>query len=86
MAHAKPGREDFAVRNAFIFLFFVLAVWTAIEVMNKGMGGAFDGAFVRVGLAEPEEGPEDTPMGRAAARVDDAYDRAERRVDDQLGE
>ena len=72
------------MRNTFVFLLFVVAIWTGIEVMNKGMGGAFDGAFVRLGLAEEAEGPEDTPMGRAAARVDDAYDRAERRVDDQL--
>jgi hypothetical protein len=72
------------MRNTFVFLLFVVAVWTGIEVMNYGMGGAFDGAFVRVGLAEADEGPEDTPMGRAAARVDDAYDRAERRVDDQV--
>lgn len=74
------------MRNTFIFLLFVVAVWTGLEVMNKGMGGAFDGAFVRLGLAEPEEGPEDTPMGRAAARVDDAYDRSSQRVDDQVGE
>lgn len=74
------------MRNTFLFLLFVMAVWTGLEVMNKGMGGAFDGAFVRVGLAEPEEGAEDTPVGRAAARVDDAYDRAERRIDDQTGD
>lgn len=74
------------MRNTFLFLFFVVAVWTAIEVMNKGMGGAFDGAFVRVGLAEPEDTAEDTPMGRAASRIEAANDRTEQRIDDQTGE
>lgn len=72
------------MRNAFILLLFVVAIWTGIEVMNHGMGGAFDGLFVELGLADPNEGPEDTPMGRAAERVGSAYDRAEGRVEDQI--
>jgi hypothetical protein len=71
------------MRNVFIFLFFALAIWTGIEVMNHGMGGAFDGLFVRMGLAQPTQGPETTPMGRAAGGFERAYDRAESRVDEQ---
>jgi hypothetical protein len=72
------------MRNVFIFLLFILAIWTGIEVMNKGMGGAFGGLFVDVGLAQPGQGPEDTPMARAAGRFEAAYDRAEERVEDQV--
>jgi hypothetical protein len=71
------------MRNVFIFLFFAVAIWTGLEVMNNGMGGAFNGLFVDLGLAAPNEGPENTPMGRAANRFENAYDRAEKRVDDQ---
>ena len=72
------------MRNVFILLLFVVAIWTGIEVMNHGMGGAFDGLFADLGLADPNEGPEDTPMGRAADRFEAAYDRAEGRVEDQI--
>lgn len=72
------------MRNAFILLLVVVAVWTGIEVINHGMGGAFDGFFVEIGLAEPNDGPEDTPVGRAEAGFERAYDRAERRVDDAV--
>jgi hypothetical protein len=72
------------MRNTFILLLVVLAVWTGIEVINHGMGGAFDGLFVEIGLAQPDEGPEDTPVGRASERFESAYDRAEQRVDDQV--
>lgn len=72
------------MRNAFTFLLFLLVLWTAVEVMNHGMGGAFDGLFVEMGLAEVPENPDDTPMSRAADRFEAAYDRAERRVEDGL--
>jgi len=72
------------MRNVFFFLFLVVAIWTGIEVMNHGMGGAFGGFFVDVGLAQPDEGPEDTPMGRAASGFEAAYERSERRVENQL--
>jgi hypothetical protein len=69
------------MRNVFILLLFVVAVWTGIEVMNHGMGGAFDGLFVDLGLAQPDEGPEATPAGRAAGTLESAYDRTEGRID-----
>jgi hypothetical protein len=72
------------MRNAFILLLFVVAIWTGIEVMNHGMGGAFDGLFVKVGLASPDQGAESTPMGRAAGKFEAAYDRQEGRVEDQV--
>jgi hypothetical protein len=72
------------MRNVFVFLLFILAVWTGIEVMNHGVSGAFDGLFVDVGLAQPGQGPEDTPMARAAGKFEAAYDRAEQRVEDQV--
>jgi hypothetical protein len=71
------------MRNALLFLLLVLTVWTGIEVMTKGMGGAFGGLFVQAHLASPEQGAETTPVGRATERVRDAYRRSEQRVDDQ---
>ncbi len=72
------------MRNAFAFLLFLVALWTGIEVMNHGMGGAFDGLFVEMGFAEVAKNPDDTPMSRAADRFEAAYDRAEQRVEDGL--
>lgn len=72
------------MRNVFILLLMVVAVWTAVEVINHGMGGAFDGLFTEIGLAEPNEGPEDTPMGRARAGVERATERAEQRVEEAV--
>jgi hypothetical protein len=72
------------MRNVFILLLFVVAIWTGIEVMNHGMGGAFNGLFVRVGLASPDQGRDSTPMGRAAGKFEAAYDRQEGRVEDQI--
>lgn len=72
------------MRNVFILLLFVVAIWTGIEVMNHGMGGAFNGLFVDLGIASPDEGPESTPMGRAAGKFEAAYDRQEGRVEDQV--
>lgn len=72
------------MRNAFVFLLFIVAIWTGVEVMNHGMGGAFNGLFVDIGLAEPSQDPDDTPMARAADRFESAYDRAERRVEDAV--
>ncbi len=70
------------MRSAFIFLLLLVAIWTGVEVLNHGMGGAFNGLFVDMGLAEPQQDPEDTPMARAAGRFEAAYDRAEERVED----
>ncbi len=72
------------MRSAFVFLLFIVAIWTGIEVMNHGMGGAFNGLFVDMGLAEAPQDPGDTPMSRAASRFEAAYDRAEQRVEDGL--
>ncbi len=72
------------MRNAFAFLLFLVVLWTGIEVMNHGMGGAFNGLFVEVGIAEVPKDPGDTPMSRAADRFEAAYDRAEQRVEDGL--
>ena len=72
------------MRNAFVFLLFLVALWTGIEVMSHGMGGAFNGLFVEVGIAEVPKNPGDTPMSRAADRFEAAYDRAEQRVEDSL--
>jgi hypothetical protein len=69
------------MRNVFILLLFVVAVWTGIEVMNHGMGGAFDGLFVDLGLAQPDEGREATPAGHAAGTLESAYDRTEGRIE-----
>jgi hypothetical protein len=72
------------MRNAFMFLLLLVAIWTGVEVLNHGMGGAFQGLFVDLGLAEPQQDPGDTPMARAAGRFEAAYDRAEERVEDAL--
>ena len=69
--------------KAFFFLFLVVAVWVGLEVMNHGMSGAFDGLFVRVGLASPSDDAESTVVHRASGAVGDAYRRAEERVSRQ---
>jgi hypothetical protein len=66
--------------RVFFFLFLVVAIWVGLEVTNKGMSGAFDGAFVRVGLASPSVDEMDTVAGRASGSVEDAYRRSEERV------
>ena len=63
----------------------VLAIWVGLEVMNHGVGGAFDGAFVRAGLVSAEEAREERPVSRRAADAwSDAHRRAEDRVARQL--
>jgi hypothetical protein len=69
--------------KVFFFLFLVVAIWVGVEVANHGMGGAFDGLFVRVGLASPSEASEEGVVRRAGGAVDDAYRRYEERVDGQ---
>jgi hypothetical protein len=72
------------MRNAFVFLLFIVAIWTGVEVMNHGMSGAFNGFFVDVGLADEAQNADDTPMARAAGRFEAAYDKAEQRVEDAV--
>lgn len=72
------------MRNVFVFLLFIVAIWTGVEVMNHGTGGAFGGFFVDVGLADEAQDADDTPMARAADRVESAYDKAEQRVEDAV--
>lgn len=71
------------MRSAFVFLLFIVAIWTGVEVLNHGVGGAFGGLFADAGIAEVPQDPTDTPMARAAERVEAAYERAEQRLEDQ---
>jgi hypothetical protein len=71
------------MRNALIFLLLLVALWTGLEVLNHGIGGAFGGAFAKAGLAAPPPTPDDTPMRRAARTVEDAYRHAEDQVSRQ---
>jgi hypothetical protein len=74
------------MRNAFLFLFVIAAIWVGIEVMNHGMSGAFGGAFARAGLAAPAPADDPTLAKRAARAVDSAYRSSEARADRQTGE
>jgi hypothetical protein len=73
------------MQRIFGILFIVLAIWVGLEVYSEGTTGAFDGLFVRLGVAEePAEdaGPRTTAGERAADRLRSAYqagmDRGER--------
>lgn len=70
--------------KAIVILFIVLGIWTGLEVMNNGMGGAFGGLFTKVGLAEASDGPEQSTGRRAGHSVDRAYRAGENRVDKAL--
>jgi hypothetical protein len=69
------------MRNAFLFLFVIAAIWVGIEVMNHGMSGAFGGAFARAGLAAPARADDPTLAKRAAGTLDSAYRRSESRAE-----
>lgn len=74
------------MQKAFGILCIVIGIWVGLEVYQEGMAGAFDGAFVKLGLAdEPAAGSAEaysTPGERAGGRLRDAYqagmDRGER--------
>lgn len=72
------------MQRVFGILVIVVGIWVGLEVYNEGTAGAFDGLFVRLGMAEeadPDE-PHSTPGERAADRLRSAYqkgmDRGER--------
>lgn len=67
--------------KVFVILLIVVGIWTGLEVMNNGMGGAFGGLFTKVGLAEASEGPEQSGPRRTVESVDRAYRAGEDRVD-----
>jgi hypothetical protein len=73
--------------KVFGILLIVVCIWVGLEVMNKGVGGAFDGAFVRMGVVSQDEAAADQPLSeRAAEAWQGAHRRAQERVDRQLGE
>ncbi|HTY16837.1 MAG TPA: hypothetical protein VMH82_03825 [Myxococcota bacterium] len=69
------------MRNAFLFLLLITAIWVGIEVMNHGMSGAFGGAFARVGLAPAASAADPSLAQRAAGTLDSAYRRSASRAD-----
>ena len=73
------------MQKIFGILFIVLAIWVGLEVYNEGTAGAFDGLFVRLGMADapaPDAAPHRSAGERAADRLRSAYqagmDRGER--------
>ena len=70
--------------KVFVILLIVLGIWTGLEVMNNGTGGAFGGLFAKVGLADAAEGPEQSTPRRTVDSVDRAYRAGENRVDRAL--
>lgn len=73
--------------KVFGILLIVVAIWTGIEVMNHGMGGAFGGLFVDMGLAEAPTRELPATVGqRAGAAFDRAYRESEDRLTRQLNE
>jgi hypothetical protein len=83
---SRAGRCDLeagevqGMGKVFFFLFLVVAIWTGLEVMNNGMGGAFGGLLARVGLASPAGESEPALRERAAGAVEDAVRRSEERA------
>lgn len=77
------------MQKAFGILCIVVAIWVGLEVYQEGVAGAFDGAFVRLGLADaPVAGSEEaysTPGERAGGRLREAYqagmDRGDRALE-----
>jgi hypothetical protein len=64
------------MQKAFGILCIVVGIWVGLEVYQNGMSGAFDGLFVRFGMAEaqaPDAGPYQTPGERAGERLKSAY-------------
>jgi hypothetical protein len=64
------------MQKIFGILLIVLAIWAGLEVYNEGTAGAFDGLFVRLGMAEepaPDAGPYRSAGERAADRLRGAY-------------
>ena len=74
------------MRNAFVILLAIVAIWVGIEVMNHGMSGAFGGLFAQAGLAARAPTADATLAKRAARAVDSAYRSDEARVERQAGE
>jgi hypothetical protein len=80
------------VQKAFGILCIVVGIWVGLEVYQEGVAGAFDGAFVRFGLAQapaPDDEPDSTPGERAGERLKQAYqagmDRGDRADDAERG-
>jgi hypothetical protein len=64
------------MQKIFGILFIVLAIWVGLEVYTEGTARAFDGLFVRLGVAEEpaaDEGPYKNAGERAADRLRGAY-------------
>jgi hypothetical protein len=65
------------MQKAFGILCIVAGIWVGLEVYQEGTARAFDGLFVRLGLADaPAAGPESysTPGQRAGGRLAEAYE------------
>jgi hypothetical protein len=81
------------MQKAFGILCIVVGIWVGLEVYQRGVAGAFDGAFVRFGLAQApaaaHDEPHTTPGERSAERLRGAYqagmDRGERADDYERG-
>ena len=69
-------------------LIFVVAMWTSVEVYNKGSANAFGGALTKVGMAEPAPEPAAPASAgrRVGAAVTDARDEADARRERMLAE
>lgn len=72
------------MQKVFGMLLIVCGLWLGLEVYEKGLAGAFDGLFARMGLAEApaaDAEPYRSPGERAGERLRGAYqagiDRAE---------
>jgi hypothetical protein len=84
--------EVLSMQKAFGILCIVVGIWVGMEVYQEGTARAFDGLFVRLGLADvPAAGDEEysTPGERAGGRLAEAYqagmDRGDRAEDGYEG-
>jgi hypothetical protein len=69
-------------------LMFVVAMWTSVEVYNKGSANAFGGLLTKVGWVEPApESAAPTSAGRRVGKaVIGAHDEADARRERLLAE
>lgn len=71
------------MKNALLLGFFVLLMWSGVEVVTKGVDGAFGGVFAGAVSREPAR----PPVGeRAGGAMRGAYDQGASRVDRQLAD
>jgi hypothetical protein len=67
-------------------LMAVVAIWATVEIYTNGMGGAFGGRLVSLGLVGEDERSREPATERVRETVQRAHDDQEARYDSLLEE